>query len=68
MAAAKPENTEPKAPQEAGEFELQRLRIDFAVEELEKYQDNHGFRPDEVSALGASYEGFTRLMKSLEVT
>jgi hypothetical protein len=63
------EDTAPKAsPDEAGEFETQRLRIDFAVERLEKYRDQHGFKPDEVSAFCATFERFTRLMKRLEVS
>ncbi len=42
--------------------------INAALDWLEEHQDKHGFKPDEVSALGATFERFTRLMKGLEVT
>ncbi len=48
-------------------FEDIRERLNAVFGWLEEYKEALGFNPDQVSALGATFERFSRLMKSLEV-
>jgi hypothetical protein len=67
----KPEGAAPRATPLVDErlykFEDIREHLNAVLGWLEEYQEALGFNPDQVSALGATFERFSRLMKSLEV-